>query len=149
MEARAGYLVRRIGRLGAIGALVVVPLVSACGRDSNAGPERNVTIGDVQQKQYFYQGEYLGRTVTVSAPVSEIRGPRSFELSNPDSSADTLLVVTTQPVDLAQGQLVRVTGTVGQFHISPPSEEAPYRQMDLYSKAETKAYLYDATVEAH
>lgn len=108
---------RRIGRLTVIGTLVVAPLAAACGGGDTAGPEGGVTIGDLQQDQDFYQGEYLGRIVTVSAAVSEVRGPRSLELSGGDFGEDTLLVVTAQPVKIAQGQVVRVTGTVGQLQI--------------------------------
>lgn len=145
MRVRAEPVKRRIGRLSVIGALVVAPLATACG--DTAGPEGGVTISDLQQDQDFYQGEYLGRTVTVSAAVSEVRGPRSLELSGGDFGDDTLLVVAAQPVKVAQGQVVRVTGTVGQLHSSVPSEKIPYVQKDLYASYKTEAYLYDATVE--
>lgn len=138
---------RRIGQLTVIGALTVVPLSAACGGGETAGSERGVTVDDLQQEEYFYQGEHLGRTVTVSAAVSEVLGPRWFELSGGDFGDDTLLVTTGQPVEVANGEVVRVTGTVGQLHRSVPSERVPYLQMSLYAKYETEAYLYGATVE--
>lgn len=146
MEARAGSATRRIGPLSVIAA-VLVPLAAACGGSGSAGPEGGVSVADIQHEQYFYEGEYLGRTVTVTAAVSDVRGPRSFELSGGGYGEGTLLVVTSEPVEVEKGEVVRVTGTVGQFHISAPSEEVPYIQHDLYSKHETHSYLYDATVE--
>jgi hypothetical protein len=139
---------RRIGRLIVVGALVIVALVPACGRgDDITGPHRAVTIGDLQHKQYFYQGEYLGRRVTVSAAVSDVLGPRVFELSGGDFGDEKLQVVTDAPVEVSKDQVVRVTGTVGQLKLSAPSERVPYIQENLYAKYETKAYLYDATLE--
>ncbi|RCW46096.1 hypothetical protein DFQ14_102398 [Halopolyspora algeriensis] len=132
-----------------IGALAV-PLAAACSSGDTAGPQRGVTVGDIQHKEYFYQGEHLGRTVTVSAAVAEVRGPHAFELSGGDAGDDTLLVmppVTGHPVEVVPGQRVRVTGTVGQLHSSMPSQKVPYVQRGLYSKHTTEAYLYDAAVE--
>ena len=134
---------RSIGWLVVIGALAVLP-VAACG--GSDGPQRGVTVSDLAQKQYFYRGNQLGRTVTVSAAVSEVDGSRVFKLSGGDSS-DDLLVLTAQPVDVAKDQEVRVTGTVGQLHHSAPSERVPYLQRDLYDKHDTETYLYDATVQ--
>ena len=132
-----------IGWLMVIGALAVLPVAAACG---GGGAQRGVTVSDLAQKQYFYQGNQLGRTVTVSAPVSEVDGSRVFKLSGGDSS-DDLLVLTAQPVDVAKDQEVRVTATVGQLHHSAPSERVPYLQRDLYDKHDTETYLYDATVQ--
>lgn len=148
MEVRAESVQRRIGRLAAIGALVVVPLVAGCGGGDTAGPHRGTTVDDLQQEQYFYQGNHLGRTVTVSAAVSEVRGPQSFELSGGDFGDATLLVVTSRPVEIVRGRTVRVTGTVGQLHHSFPAEKVPYIQRDLYTKYATEAYLYEASVES-
>jgi hypothetical protein len=148
MKIRTALMTRRrLGRLTMIGTLVVVPLVAACESGARAGPQGGVTVSDLQQKQYFYQGEYLGRMVTVSATVSDVLAPRVFELSEGDVRHPKLLVVTDQPVDISEGQAVRVTGIVGQAHTWDPSERVPYIQEDLYTRYETKAYLYHATVE--
>ncbi len=107
---------RRVSRLLVIGTLVAVPLVAACGRgDDMAGPRRAVTVGDLQHKQYFYQGEYLGRRVTVSAAVSDVLGPRTFELSGADFGDEKLQVVTDAPVEVSKDQVAWATGTVGQI----------------------------------
>ncbi|MGB8995382.1 MAG: hypothetical protein WCC65_08745 [Pseudonocardiaceae bacterium] len=138
----------RIGRLTVIGALGVVPLVAGCGSATPAaGPQRGVTVSDLQQREYFYQGDYLGRAVTVSAKVSNVLGSRVFELSGGDFGHKKLLVVTDQPVEVTGDELVRVTGTVGQMHTSVPSDRAPYVQRDLYDRYHTESYLYHATVE--
>ncbi|MBV8996682.1 MAG: hypothetical protein JO287_23930, partial [Pseudonocardiales bacterium] len=110
-----------------VGAVVVVALV-ACSGGPTAQPQRGVTISDLQHKQYFYQGDYLGRTITVSARVDDVLAPRVFELSDDDYRGEKLLVVTDQPVEVAKDEAVRVTGTVGQLHRSVPSERVPYFQ---------------------
>lgn len=148
MGIRVHPMTCKIGRLSVIGVFVVVPLAAACGGgDDTAGPVSGIAVGDIQHDQYLYQGKYLGRTVTVSGPVSDVRGSSSFELAGGGYGKDTMLVMTGQPVAVVRGQLVRVTGTVGQYHHSAPSERVPYIQRDLYTRHETEAYLYDATVE--
>ena len=140
----------RLARLTVVGALVVMSLVAACGSSATAGPQRSVTVSDLQRKQYFYQADFLGRAVTLTAMVSDVLGPRVFELSGGDLR-DTkllkLLVVTDQPVDISEGQAVRVTGTAGQLHVSFPSDHVPYEQENLYTRYNTKPYVYHATVE--
>lgn len=139
---------RGAGWLSVIGTLVVVPLVAACGAGApTAGPERGVTVSGLEQREYFYQGDYLGRTVTVSAAVADVLGPRLFELSGGNVGDVKLTVVTDRPIAVSKDAVVRVTGTVGQLHLSAPSDRVPYIQRDLYASQETKAYLYHATVE--
>lgn len=139
---------RRICRVAVIGALAAVPLVAACGSGApTAGPQLAVTVGDLQQKDYFYQGRYLGRIVTVSARVGNVLGPRVFELFGGDFRDEKLVVVTDRPVEVSKDEAVRVTGTVGQLHHSAPSEEVPYLQQALYTRYETEPYLYHASVE--
>jgi hypothetical protein len=129
------------------GALVVVPL-AACGGGTTPQAQRAVTVSDLQHKAYFYQGSNLGRTITVSARVDDVLAPRVFELSDDHYRDEKLLVVTDQPVDVSKNETLRVTGTVGQLHRSVPSERVPYIQQDLYTRQETDAYLYHATIES-
>jgi hypothetical protein len=137
-----------VDRLTVVSALAVVALAAGCGASApTAGPQRGVTVGDLQRKEYFYQGDFLGQTVTVSAKVAEVLGPQVFKLSGGNVGAEKLTVLTDQPVDVSKDEVVRVTGAVGQLHQSAPSEGVPYIQRDLYSTPETKPYLYHATVE--
>lgn len=103
-------------------------------------------MSDLQEPAYFYEGEHLGQIVTVTAAVAVVRDPRTFELSGGDPRDVTTTVLTREPVMLSPGQLVQVTGRMGQLHTSAPSERVPYIQDSLYSTAHTEAYLYDATV---
>jgi hypothetical protein len=136
----------RRARLGVIVMVMVVLLLGACGGADTGNPSTppELTLGEVEQEQPFYEGEYLGRTLTV---VAEVRGSRSLELSGAGLNR-RLEVLTRQPVSAAKGQTVRVTGTVGQLHVVSPSDRVPYLQEeDLYSQAETQPYLYAASVE--
>jgi hypothetical protein len=137
-----------VDRLIVVTLLAVVPLAVACGASApTAGPQPGVTISDLQQKDYFYQGKFLGQTVTLSSKVADVLGPGVFELSGGNVGAEKLTVVTDQPVQVSKDDVVRVTGTVGQLHLAAPSEGVPYEQRDLYDGHQTKPYLYHATVE--
>jgi hypothetical protein len=138
---------RRNRLLMVVGALVVVTM-AACGGRPTAQPQRGITISDLQHKQYFYQGDYLGRTITISARVDDVLAPRVFELSDDHYPGEKLLVVTDQPVEVSKDEAIWVTGTVGQLHRSAPSERVPYVQQDLYARHETDSYLYHATIES-
>lgn len=134
---------RRAG-LVAAGALAAAAMLGGCAAgDGDAGPE---LIEEIQEPQHFYEGDYLGQEVTVSAVVTEVLGPRNFELAGRDYGEDSLLVQTPDPVQVEQGQRVRVTGTVGQFHLLSEDDYAP-GSYDRYEKYETEAYVYDAVVE--
>jgi hypothetical protein len=146
-KIRTVLATRRLRRIAVIGALVLVSFVAACGGGATAGAQRSVTASDLQRKEYFYQADYLGRRMTFSAIISDVLAPRVFELSGGDVGDMQLLVVTDQPVNVSEGQPVRVTGTAGQLHTSFPSDHAPYEQEDLYTGYDTKPYLYHATIE--
>ena len=119
-------------------------VLAACSGGNTAGSQQGVTVTEIQKPAYFYEGDYLGEVVTVSAAVAEVRSERLFELSG-GAGDSTLTVMTRQPVDLQRNQVVQVTGTVGQLHRSS-SNRVPYIQEPLYSKANTESYLYDAVV---
>lgn len=127
-------------------ALPIVVLLAGCGAQDTTGPERGVTVNEIQQSENYFEGEYLGHQVTVSATVTEVLGPRSFELDGADYGEDSLLVQTPEPVVVEEAQDVTVSGTVGQFHRLSEDDYAP-GSYDLYEDYETEAYLYGATVE--
>lgn len=131
-----------------LSAAATAAVLAACGGgDDTAGPERGVTVAEVQEAQNFYEGEYLGRRVAVSAEVSDVLNPRNLELAGTEYGEDSLLVRTAEPVEVRQGQVVRVIGIVGQYHTYLENEGPPPVQYDMYEEYETEAYLYDAEVE--
>jgi len=143
----AGSFLRRRRGVVAIAPLILA-LAVACGDDSSAGPEAGVTIEDLEENQYFYEGEYLGQTVTVSAAVSEILTEDRIEVNGGEYGDESLLVIMKQPVDVAVGDVIRITGTVGQYHMTmEEAEGVPPVQYDVYEDYESEEYLYDATVE--
>ncbi len=105
-----------------------------------------MTTQQIRQPQYFHEVDYLGQRVTVSAEVAEVLGPRNFQLEARGYGDESLLVQTAVPTEVQPGQVLRVTGSVGQCHIVADNE-AQYMQYDRYEKYETEAYLYDATAE--
>lgn len=129
-------------------ALVVpaVALLAGCADPVTTGPERGVTVNDIQESENYFEGDYLGRQVTVSATITEVLGPRSIELDGAGYGDDSLLVQTPQPMVVEEGQAVAVSGTVGQFHRLSEADYAP-GSYDLYEEYETEAYIYGASVE--
>ncbi|MCZ2822859.1 MULTISPECIES: hypothetical protein [unclassified Modestobacter] len=133
---------RPITKLLLAGSLVVAPFtLAACG-DDTAGPEEDVSVGDIQEDEAvdadadagldagaeaglgydglydsaFYAGssDYVGQEVTVSATVDEVFGPNSFSIAGTeDTSVEPLLVVGADSANaLEGGEVVQVTGTV-------------------------------------
>jgi hypothetical protein len=146
MERRIGMLPRRRSAFAALA--ITFGAIAGCGdSDSSAGPERGVTVEEVEEDQYFHEGEYLGQTVTVSAAVSEVLAENRIEVNGTDHGDDSLLVIAGEPLDVAVGDIVRITGTVGQYHVTMEEEGVPPVPYDQYEKYETEAFLYDAKIE--
>lgn len=111
---------------------------AACG---SGGPP---SIDALMTPNPFYQGTYLGRTVTVTGDVVARPTPVTLELG---SGYGPMTVLARDPVTATPGSTVRVTGTVGQLQHLFPEDKAPYTQDHLYRQSTTDAYLYDATIE--
>nr|WP_255425523.1 hypothetical protein [Pseudonocardia petroleophila] len=79
---------------------------------------------------------------SVSAEVTDVLDPTSFELAGQEYGEDSLLVQTAAPTDVVQGQVVRVVGTVGQYLRFAEEEGVPPVQYDMYEEYETEAYVY-------
>lgn len=125
-------------------AAPLIGLASGCGEDPTG---RGVTIEELEEPQYFHEGEYLGQTVTITAPVSAVLADDRIEVDGAHNGDDSLLVVTENPIDVAVGDLVRITGTVGQYHVTMKAEGVPPVPYDQYEKYETEPFLHDARVE--
>jgi hypothetical protein len=60
---------------------------------------------------------------------------------------DSLLVIIEKPIEVTAGDCLRITGTVGQYHVTMEAEGVPPVRYDKYEKYETEPVLYDARVE--
>ncbi|MGH8966374.1 MAG: hypothetical protein ACRDXB_13755 [Actinomycetes bacterium] len=135
-------------RRGAAAILsLLLALAVACGEDVSVGSDAGMTVEEIQEDQYFYEGEYLGQTVTISAAVSQVLAADRIEVNGGSHGDESLLVIARHPLEVALGDMVRITGTVGQYHVTMEAEGVPPVQYDMYEKYETEAYLSDATVE--
>jgi hypothetical protein len=103
-----------------LGAVLLVVVLAACGGADTAGRHEHVTVSDLQEPTYFYEGDHLGEVVTVSAAVARVRDPHTVELSGDDPGAATMTVLTRQAVSLSQGQAVQVTGRMDRVGESGP-----------------------------
>ncbi|WP_433873053.1 hypothetical protein [Saccharopolyspora sp. CA-218241] len=130
------------GAAALIGAGVLAS-VGACG----GGGQAEVPVPDLQAPEHFYEGEYLGERVVVSdAKVVRVHGPERFELVAAEAPGTRVTVLAARPVELVEGEVVRVEGTSGQVRQWSPSQRLPHVQHELYAKRQTKTYLYDALV---
>ncbi|MGQ0574202.1 MAG: hypothetical protein ACT4RN_08350 [Pseudonocardia sp.] len=136
----------RVGRT-LVACAFAAAVFGGCGApaDGSAGPDRGATVEEIVEPDNFYEGEYLGRQVTVTASVTAVIDPRSIEIGGAEFGEDSLLVMTTEPVAAQVGDVVRASGTVGQFHRLAEDDYAPVTY-DRYEEYETEAYLYGATV---
>jgi hypothetical protein len=144
-----------VARVGLGVVLIVMLLVAGCGgvvrgaadhgaAGGGTAPSGELTVDELREPQFFYQGDRLGQRVTVHGEVADVAGPGVLDLAG---MGGTLTVMTRGPVTAASGATVTVTGTVGQLHTTQPSDRVPYIQNDLYAKATTETYLFDATIE--
>lgn len=127
--------------------VLAAALLAGCGTtaDDSAGPERGATVAEIVEPDNFYEGDYLGQRVVVSAAVTDVIDPRTIEIGGAEFGEDSLLVQTATPVQARIGDVVRAVGIVGQFHRLSESDYAP-GTYDRYEEYETEAYLYNATV---
>lgn len=91
------------------GASLMLTSVSCA--DDSAGPEQGVDVEAITEN-YFDDNEFVGQTVTVSAEVSRVLSPQSFQLAGDDWGDDSLLVVSADNADVQEGEVVEVTGQV-------------------------------------
>ncbi|MFI7496383.1 hypothetical protein ACH9D2_16895 [Kocuria sp. M4R2S49] len=105
-------------------------------RESSPAPENNPTAGDTfigNYDQGFYDDRetYVRRAVTLSAEVGQVIDDDAFMLAGTaESTVDPLLVLyAMDQVDIAEGQVVEVTGTVQQAFDPPTIEDE--KQKDL------------------
>lgn len=135
----------RLRRGAAVLALACGPVLVGCGaEEDSAGPERGVTVDEIQEEQPYFEGDYLGQQVTVTATVTKVLAPTSVELAGRDYGDESLLVVTAEPTEVTVGELVRATGIVGQYHLVIEDDPA---QTGLYAEYNTEPYLHTATLE--
>lgn len=143
----------RIGSGAAVRAAVVAVLLpsilSGCGGDEQARPQTTAEVeGITGDEQYFGDDKFVGRRVTVTAPVSEIVSPTSFVVDSADRGDESLLVVSANLVqDLRQGDVVQVTGTVRQFVYGDYRSEFDLGEPAGYREYENEEFLVATGVE--
>ncbi|MGW0497748.1 hypothetical protein ACWD0Z_20695 [Streptomyces sp. NPDC003007] len=89
-------------------------LVTGCGEEDTAGPDRGADVEEVQEAELLGDVDrWLGKKVTVSADVNQVINRNAFTIAGtPASGTDPLLIVSADATDLDKGRTVRVTGTV-------------------------------------
>lgn len=105
--------VRRWLTVGVMTASTVV--LGACGDDS-AGPDTAASVEELAENNdpFGIDAAQVGETVTVSAQVAEVLGPKAFSLLG-QSAGENLLVLSRKPAKVREGEFVEVTGKVRSF----------------------------------
>lgn len=102
-----------------------------------------------EEDQYFADGdEFVGKTVTVSAEVSEVLGPKSFVINGDDWGDDSLLVLSAEEASsLQEDELVRVTGTVQEFTYDTYATNYGLVDAGLYEPYGTEKFIGATSVD--
>jgi hypothetical protein len=124
---------------GAVGLALAAALALSPfgGLPAAQAQEQTVTIDEITDNPTAYYGQ----TVTITGPVEEILGPRSFTLSDADALLSEELPVVSDgalmgnmqqqiSADALHGQEVEVTGTVHQFNLAAFEDQLDYDLAD-------------------
>jgi hypothetical protein len=103
----------RASMLIATGGTALLALTGAVACSDSEGPDQGADVEDITD-DYFDNDEYVGQTVTVSAEVTDVIGPQSFELAGDDWGDESLLVTSANNTDVQEGNVVAVTGEVAE-----------------------------------
>ncbi len=106
----------RASMLIATAGTALLALTGAVACSDSEGPDEGADVEDITD-DYFDNDEYVGQTVTVSAEVTDVIGPQSFELAGNDWGDESLLVTSADNADVQQGNVVEVTGEVAEAFV--------------------------------
>ena len=126
-----------------VAVLVTLPLtLTSCGDGDDievpktAPVQPSPEIGAITDP-YFSNDDYIGRTVTVTAEVTQVITDRSFVLTGDDS----LLVLSAAGIDAERGKDVTVTGVVGKFAYDAYAAEYDLGGADSYAGFDAEEFL--------
>lgn len=102
-------------------------LLAGCGAsETSAGPEESVDVEDVAQAEqdspYFDIDPLVGDEVTISGEVSEILSETAFRISGDEFGDEGVAVVMAGGVQLEEGAVAQVTGTVTERNADAVNE---------------------------
>ncbi|GAA1757147.1 hypothetical protein [Kocuria aegyptia] len=124
--------------------------------ESSPAPENNPTAGDTfignyDQDFYDERETYVGQQVTLSAEVSDVISDDALVIAGTaENTVDPLLVLyNMDQVDIEEGQVVEVTGTVQQaFDPSTLDNQAQEEFTDeLYQDHDQQPYIEATDVQ--
>ncbi len=100
--------------------VLLIGLTAACNEDPSAGPERGVTIDDVEESDALFGGDLDGEIVTVSGEVRAMHTERLFRVASELIGGEGVLIVVPRGEtrsNVTVYDIVRVTGEVQ--HVTP------------------------------
>lgn len=124
--------------------------------ESSPAPENNPTAGDTfigNYDQDFYDDRetYVGQEVTLTAEVGQVIDDDAFVIAGTaGTTVDRLLVLyDMDQVDIEEGQVVEVTGTVQQAFDLPTIEDEKQKDLEdeLYADHDQQPYVEAAEVQ--
>ncbi len=114
---------RRVWRvLSCFGAVLLTLAAAGCGDGDRAGAPPSDNDPEVGAEPpgttfFFDPARFIGRDVTVTGYVSEVLNPFAFRIAGERIEGPGVLVVSNQPLDLDDDDLVQVTGRARWFHV--------------------------------
>lgn len=131
-----------------VALLVTLPLtLTSCGDGDDdievpktAPVQPSPEIGAITDP-YFSNDDYIGRTVTVTAEVTQVITDRSFVLTGDEYGDDSLLVLSAAGIDAERGKDVTVTGVVGKFAYDAYAAEYDLGGADSYAGFDAEEFL--------
>ena len=118
--------------------------------ESSPAPENDPATGNTFNGAYdqdFYDERetYVGQEVTLSAEVNDVLDDDAFVIAGtPGTTVDPLLVLYNMDrIDIEEGQVVEVTGTVQEAFDLPTIEDDTQKDLedDLYQDYDQQPYL--------
>lgn len=124
--------------------------------ESSPAPENNPTAGDTfignyDQDFYDERETYAGQEVTLSAEVNDVLDDDAFVIAGTaETTVDPLPVLyNMDQIDIEEGQVVEVTGTVQEAFDLPTIEDETQKDLedDLYQDYDQQPYLEATDVQ--
>lgn len=143
----------RVGRVGirnaaVVGALALLPFAAVgCAEDTTDEDTATVAEDDAQH-EYFGSDQFVGDDVVVSAVVTDVLGDKAFVLDGSEYGDESLLVLSADLDGVRVGDVVRLTGIVGEFVHADYREEYGLFDEGVYDLFVDEEFLLAQSVQA-
>lgn len=141
-----------IGNAAVVGALALLPFAAVgCAEDTadeDTAAQQTASVEDDAQHEYFGSDQFVGDDVIVSAVVTEVLSAKSFVLDGSEYGDESLLVLFADGVeDIQVGDVIKVTGMVGEFVHADYREEYGLLDQGVYDLYADEEFLLAQSIQ--